>query len=293
MIFIEGTTNVRDIGGLTNIDGKRVAQGLFYRSGSFDTGTNVTANRLDQFRRLGIVCEIDLRGNYNDVQIGQWLNKYIHPLTDSGEGMYSYYYGLVNTSSAYRIVFEEMALKQNYPMILHCIMGADRTGTVVALLEALLGYSELQMGQDYIWTSLSTNGIRDTASISWTDVITFLKSFDKGDSSSVHLGCWNYLQSIGVSVNELISIRKIFLNDDHQPFPTLSVISHTAQKSLSSSKTHYCITLPGLSISAPGQPNTSKIYDLTGKRVFISGESKDNANRRYRNTGIHIIQVKE
>lgn len=134
MIFIEGTNNMRDIGGITNIDGKKVAQGLFYRSASFDTAANLTANRLDQFKQLDIVCEIDLRGNYDDVQIGPWLKKYVHPLTDSSGGMYSYYYGLLNTSSAYRAVFKEMTLKQNYPIILHCTMGADRTGTVVALL---------------------------------------------------------------------------------------------------------------------------------------------------------------
>jgi hypothetical protein len=151
-----------------------------------------------------------------------WLRLYERPVNDMGAGMNSYLDGLMNAQGSVCSVFKTMADRFNYPMILHCRIGADRTGTIVALLEALLGCSELQMGQNYIWTSLSVNGIRDTASQDWHDVLSYLKSFDT-KNSTVQAGAWNYLQHIGMSVAELIAIRIIFLNDNRQPFPSLAV----------------------------------------------------------------------
>jgi hypothetical protein len=295
MIRVDTTTNVRDIGGRTNMDGKMIGQGLFYRSAELKK-YKITATGLDQLKRLGIVCEIDLRNSNENPQIVMpWLNRFIRPVTVDGGGIESYYSGLVNTPTTYRDVFKEMAINQNYPMFLHCRIGADRTGTVVAVLEALLGCTELQISQDFIWTSLSLNCRRDTTKAEWKDAINYLKSFDKDGSPSVQQGCWNYLQSIGVSVNELISIRKIFLNDDHQPFPTLSVVSHNSQKSLPSEKTCYMVSLPGLSFSNQKQLNTSNIFDLTGKRVCTAVKNPNNSSELYNTRlapGIHIIHIK-
>lgn len=140
------------------------------------------------------------------------------------------------------------------------------------------------MGQDYIWTSLSTYGRRDTANASWSDMITFLKSFDKDDSSSVQLGCWNYLQGIGVSVKEMIEIRKIFLNDDSQPFPTLSVI-HKTPKPVCSNKRQFTIALPCQPVLNLDFYNTVRSFDLTGKKI-----SRKHHNRQ-RTPAVQIIQI--
>lgn len=40
----------------------------------------------------------------------------------------------------------------NYPIVFHCIAGADRTGTVAMLLEALLGVPEEELWRDYLTT---------------------------------------------------------------------------------------------------------------------------------------------
>jgi protein-tyrosine phosphatase len=294
MIFIEGTTNVRDIGGRITIDGKMVAQGLFYRSAEFNQTYTVTARGLDQLRQLGIVSEIDLRNSSENPQIVMtWLRNFIRPVTDNGGGMDSYSSGLLNTPGTICTVFKALADKRNYPLILHCRIGADRTGTIAALLEALLGLSELQMGQDYIWTSLSVNGIRDTAGVEWKDMMSNLRSFDK-ERGTIHQGCWNYLQTIGVSVKELIAIRKIFINDDHQPFPELSVTDRHTLKSISPDKSKYCLAISGLSLTNRKQLNASDIFDLTGKRVFSSGKTGPGDNSCLNSTQrIHVVKYKE
>jgi protein-tyrosine phosphatase len=294
MILIEGTTNVRDIGGRITMDGKMVAQGLFFRSAEFNQTYTVTARGLDQLRQLGIVSEIDLRNSGENPQIVMtWLRNYIRPVTDNGGGMDSYSSGLLNTPGTICTVFKALADKRNYPLILHCRIGADRTGTIAALLEALLGLSELQMVQDYIWTSLSVNGIRDTASAEWKDMMSNLRSFDK-EHGTIHQGCWNYLQTIGVSVKELIAIRKIFINDDRQPFPELSVTDHHAWKSSSPGKTKYCLTLSGSSLTNRKQLNASGIFDLTGKRIFSAGKAgHENNNLMSSAPGLHIARIRE
>ena len=190
MIYIDGTTNVRDIGGRRNMDGLMIRQGLFYRGAEFNQTYTVTPKGIEQLKQLGIVCEIDLRNSTeNPMPLPMQLKRYFCPTTNEGGGILDYEYGLVSTPGLYRDVFREMADSRNYPMICHCRLGADRAGTVVALLEALLGCSEQQMGENYIWTSLSVNGIRDTAFPEWRGVITHLKSFDKQDST-VQAGAW-------------------------------------------------------------------------------------------------------
>jgi protein-tyrosine phosphatase len=223
MIYIDGTMNVRDIGGWPNKDGKTIRQGIFYRSAAFDGDYPVTPLGLSQLFSLGIVCEIDLRRSDENPQIVMpWLLHYVRPMTGSGDGVGKYLDGLQNTQGPVRDIFRAMADTQNYPMVLHCHVGADRTGTIAALVEALLGCSEQQMGLDFIWTSLSLNARHDTTSTDWHDVISYLKSFDTQDST-VQAGAWYYLQTVGVSVAELMAIRKFFLNDDRQPYPELSV----------------------------------------------------------------------
>ena len=49
-------------------------------------------------------------------------------------------------------VFDVFMDEANYPIVFHCIGGADRTGTVAMLLEALLGVPEEEIWRDYLTT---------------------------------------------------------------------------------------------------------------------------------------------
>jgi hypothetical protein len=113
-----------------------------------------------------------------------------------------------------------MASPQTYPMIIHCRMGADRTGEIVAMLEGILGCSDAQIILDYTWSSLSTFGRRDTASLYWKDFILYLKSFDP-EGGTIQKGTWNFLLSIGVTAEELDAIRNIFLCKDENSFQAI------------------------------------------------------------------------
>jgi len=49
-------------------------------------------------------------------------------------------------------VFRVFLDPKNYPMVFHCIGGADRTGTLACLLEAVLGVDENNLWMDYLTT---------------------------------------------------------------------------------------------------------------------------------------------
>ena len=49
---------------------------------------------------------------------------------------------------AFRVLFDA----ENHPVVFHCIGGADRTGTVACLIEALLGVGEDDLWKDYLAT---------------------------------------------------------------------------------------------------------------------------------------------
>jgi protein tyrosine phosphatase (PTP) superfamily phosphohydrolase (DUF442 family) len=289
--------DVRDIGGWRNMDGFMIKQGIFYRSAELGYfNYPVSQKSLTQLMKLGIVCEIDLRSSSENPQILMpWLRRYVRPVNESGLGISPYLGCLTATADRVYMVFKEMAEAVNYPMILHCRSGSDRTGTIVALLEALLGCSELQIGQDYIWSSLSINGIRDTASFNWHDFISYIKAFDK-KNATIQEGVWNYLQSIGITVRELLSIRKIFLNNDRQPFPELGIRSNDNDKTTVRHKAIRVSTLnitERLFIIKKGIRRIT-IFDCSGKKIWhytrSGGDTEIKAMIPLPKQGIYIVQ---
>ncbi len=114
----------------------------------------------------------------------------------------------------YRKVFSLMADKSNYPMYFHCTGGADRTGTVSFLVNALLGVSEADLIHDYEFTTFSIYGQRNIQQGDYSgyfqDFITKLKSFD-GETLAEKTE--NYMLSIGMTEEKISSLKEIFLGE--------------------------------------------------------------------------------
>lgn len=204
-IRIDGTTNVRDLGGTVNMGGRTMRQGLLYRSSEFDSHCSITPEGTKAILDLGIRTEIDLR-LHND---GPTLPPEIRYLNIPVRG---YDDGLKTSEESFRDLFRSMSRKENYPIIFHCWGGADRGGTVALLLEAALDWPEELIARDYEWTSLSIWGQRRRASpeYAWQQTLDMLKGFDP-ENGSLQTGTRNYLKKIGVTDDELNSIQEILL----------------------------------------------------------------------------------
>jgi hypothetical protein len=279
MLRIDGTTNVRDIGGRKTPDGFLIRQGMLYRSAEFNVGHPITEKGMEQLKQLHIACDIDLRKAEESPQPAlPDPVRYFHPVNDSGNGIYQYKDGLISTADLYGKVFKVLADQRNYPVALHCRGGADRTATVVAILEALLGCSEQQMGEDYQWTSLSVFDLRDTTLDQWKGTISYLKSFDV-QGSTVQAGACYYLLKQGLTIDDIVSIRKIFINNNQSPIFT--VIKNRSQFPAKNGKLHFFDRSPfshhPLLTLTKGIRSVS-LFNCQGKTIFKVNVHTDAAN---------------
>ncbi len=209
MLSIDGVGNIRDIGGWKTLDGKTVRQGLLYRSteldGAVDSKYTATSSGINTLLTvLGIRTDMDLRYESENKNGTHALGAGVEH-TYYNSGMYSDIFTDAG-KTATRKIFSDLADESNYPVLIHCTHGMDRTGTICYLLEALLGVSEDDLMRDYqlsafyhgSWWSLDQ----------MNEFIGRLKSYE---GSNMQEKAESYLLSIGVTPAEIASIREIYL----------------------------------------------------------------------------------
>ena len=205
-IQVPGMTNVRDIGGWPLSNGRRVRQGVLYRSSAlnnFELGT-ARLGITDEGKRLliedlGIRTDLELRGDVNnapalDQAKVKWIPIPIRPYDE-----------MLDYTEQYRDIFRIFADPSHYPMICHCAGGADRTGTLSFLLHALLGVGMSDLIRDYELTSFA-NLPRSHCADYFAKFLQILDTFDSG-GSSINDKAERYLRSIGVTDSDLAAIR--------------------------------------------------------------------------------------
>ena len=87
---------------------------------------------------------------------------------------------------------------------MHCTYGRDRTGTICCLLEALLGVSEEDLWREYQLSALDEKYLDSSFD-------RFMVALDNLEGDTLQQKTENYLLSIGVTAEEIASIREIFL----------------------------------------------------------------------------------
>ncbi|MBQ5796267.1 MAG: tyrosine-protein phosphatase, partial [Kiritimatiellae bacterium] len=213
LIKINGAVNARDLGGWIGLDGRRIRQGLIFRtaglnrnapieyysvaeikklhaegklagmgpegkkhSWQLDSGEKLTEKDMrlikrscyapgkktlseDECSRLrllyGFRTDIDLRRpdevyGMTGSPLGAYVNWVNIPLM-RGYGGFVKEEFFEEKRKIFRVIFDRKA----YPIVFHCIAGADRTGTIAFMIEALLGADENTLTLDYLVTGLA------------------------------------------------------------------------------------------------------------------------------------------
>jgi hypothetical protein len=88
---------------------------------------------------------------------------------------------------------------------MHCTHGKDRTGTVCYLLEALLGVSDSDLRKDY---ELS---VFTYSKLDFEEFAVFVDRIDRMEGARTQEKVEGYLLSVGVTADEIASIRSIYL----------------------------------------------------------------------------------
>ena len=226
-ISVDGVTNFRDMGGYTTSDGGTVRQGLIYRSGRFNvkyrTKLEITDKGLEQIRRLGIVTDIDLRGDKSEnLTPVVYANGYpvdgsvgmVSPLGEDVNYVFiprewdSTLLNGENGASMIREVFEVLSDEANYPVVFHCSIGTDRTGVTAFLIGCALGLSDDDLMRDYFFSNFGNISTSRLLS-NFQAAIYVVSKYHEG-STYAEKGV-DYLLKNGVTQEQIDALRSIMI----------------------------------------------------------------------------------
>lgn len=220
------TANVRDLGGW-NCDGGTVKYGMLFRGGE----PSVSDKSL-MVEKIGIKHELQLRGTSEaPQQYSIWGIDFTCPET--------YVWMSLSNTSAWkqilRCVFD--TIPYNIPLYFHCAAGADRTGTVAVMLEALLGMSQSDIDKDYELTCFSTGTGTDQQARrrdedEYKHYITEIKavSIPEGVEDTFRNHAIYFVASLGFTADEINAFRAAMIDGNPEAI-TLSLGSFTVTKS--------------------------------------------------------------
>ncbi len=210
-IRVPGTTNVRDCGGWRTTTGKRVRQGMIFRGAQIDGGgkgkrLHLTPEGIAAMKELGIRTDLDLR-QAKLFEIGTPLAAFGAKGLNFPIGSYTSF--LKATASKYPDCFRAFLKEENYPIFVHCLGGADRTGTLIMLLLGALGVNDDDLLKEYQLTSFSTIGVRIVDRPVFAEYLKTLDTFAPGKSLAEKAEA--YWLARGIKPEEIAKFREIML----------------------------------------------------------------------------------
>ena len=241
-VRVENVANMRDLGGRIGLGSRRVRQGQIYRSAGWNSnarwtylkdsrgkqtkqvdanvppvlGTNyvTAAGRAYACGTLGIRSDIDLR---TDRECHGMSGS---PLGETVSWFHHSYLGYYETATpagrrAFADVFRVLLNEKNYPVVFHCIGGADRTGTLAFILNALLGCDEDELFLDWEVTGF-TGGVTDSRHRNWFHGLVRTIGRQKGESWADKAA--SYVRLCGFTDADIEKFREMML----EPEPAVS-----------------------------------------------------------------------
>lgn len=227
-------TNVRDLGGWT-CDGGTIKYGKLYRGGEVLSQSDISIFLND----MGVRAELELQGTEGgNTSVLSPNVDYCCPMNEQFWALYT----LVNKEQmqeAFSFIFE--SVKHNKPLYFHCYHGADRTGTIACLIEALLGVSQSDIDKDFELTSFYS--FRRRTSSDWQSLINQINAFS-GDTFRDKVV--NYFVTLGFTADDLNIFRANMIDGTPSTLtptiPTASItntLSNVTNDNLATTINHY------------------------------------------------------
>ena len=222
LIHLSRVHNMRDFGGRVGLGGRRVRQGIVYRSAGLNSNAHKSKSKggmvpgketlTDKSRAyakgvLGIRTDLDLRSDRECFGMtGSPLGpevKWIKISSSAYSGM-----GKDSGKEAFAKVFRVFLDEKNYPIDFHCIAGADRTGSLAFILGALLGVDEDELWRDWEVTAFQKEKIDFGHRTRFSKLV---KVFDAFPGASIHEKVAAYVKSLGFTDADIEKFRAIML----------------------------------------------------------------------------------
>ena len=222
LIHLSRIHNMRDLGGRVGLGGRRVRQGLVYRSAGLNDNAHKSKSkggmvpgkeRLTDASRayakgtLGIRTDLDLRSDRECFGMtGSPLGPEVKWIKISS----SAYSGMAKDpgKSAFAQVFRVFLDEKNYPIDFHCIAGADRTGSLAFILNGLLGVDEEELWRDWEVTAFQKEKLDFGHRTRFSKLV---KVFDAFPGANIHEKIVAYVKSAGFTDADIEKFRAIML----------------------------------------------------------------------------------
>lgn len=212
MLYIPNIWNVRDLGGWA-CDGGTVKYGKLFRGGDpytylTDEGYDTCINFLKIQKEINLLFESDINGR-TESSFGKnvdmtWVDMTWNDL--------AYQKSSGNTKAIFNALFD--CVINGRPTFFHCSAGADRTGVVALICEAILGVSQSDIDKDYELTNFFTGVGTDAKErrrneTGWTRELNIINSYS-GDTFRDRTV--NYLISCGITLEKINAFRKAMID---------------------------------------------------------------------------------
>lgn len=210
--------NCRDLGGLKTTDGKTLKYDLVFRGTNTDATTDAEKKYLTGY--MNVKMDVDLRyGSASSVSSDNGNGGGYKSFGDSWGVSYSHAgynneTDLKNTSKT-KTTFTDIisTVTAGNACYIHCYVGADRTGYICALLEAVLGVSPKDISIDYEMTSFSVVGLRTRdgsgrSDYYFTPCMNFILQHD---GKTFKDKAENVLLEAGITPEQISALRKAML----------------------------------------------------------------------------------
>jgi len=216
-----GIPNLRDLGGWKTADGRRVKQGLLYRSANLCENADecpdgkVRLRTTPETRRylsedLGIRTELDLRTpkecrGLESSPIGDAVRR-----VEISSGCYAQMKEPW-AKEALRKDLELILDAKNLPILFHCSGGRDRTGALAFIVNGLLGVSEEDLARDWdataLWDTEHDWYNRDT---SYAQLLAVMNGCP-GKTLNARIEA--YVESVGFGKDGVVRLRALLLEE--------------------------------------------------------------------------------
>lgn len=261
-----GTPNVRDIGGWA-CDGGTVKYGKIFRGGEpsqSDIGVLIG--------EIGISAELELQGTEGGVSNAfDGKVDYCCPLNGSYWAYYSEILkNKVQVKEALDFVID--AVCHGKPIYIHCSAGADRTGTVICIIEGILGVAQSDCDKDYELTSFAGNGYlrkrcgrtaAETGTVEEVGYKNLISSIVALPGMTFRDKCVEFVVSCGITTERINAFRSAMIAGTPTVL-TPTINNYTVSRVLSGATADNSTTS-----ATQYQPYTDKIVPENGK--VISG----------------------
>lgn len=224
-----GVANFRDLGGWKTADGGRVRQGLILRSAGLRSSSKAEGGLFRQKvilgqrrvtdegiatlkREFGVRTDLELRTPQEVAGMGGTLLGPEAKWKHVSFAAYEFVDNMIRGREPFAKIFRVFTDERNYPVLMHCSGGRDRTGTLAFLLNGLLGVSEDDLLRDWEASVFSDDGMGFNSE-RVKGFLAYLQAYPGDDMKTKVEG---YVKSCGISDEEIAAFRKIMLESKEQ-----------------------------------------------------------------------------